>query len=115
MSIYLGSLKVKLAQYTQGLCDTYEKQTNILYKKGWTKYQVRFFGKMDSKKVKEGAELTASRHSCRCSASELFKEEILFDPESPLAKAMTASLVLVSPSTCKRTVDLQINIRTPTR
>lgn len=43
---------------------------------------------------------TASRHSCNCFASELSKEEIKFDPDNPFANAMTASFVLVSPSTC---------------
>lgn len=53
-------------------------------------------------KVERTVKHTASRHACSCLASELVKEEIKFDPESPLAKAMTASLVLVSPSTCSK-------------
>lgn len=76
----------------------------IPWEQAQTKLSRSLFDRMDGKEVKKVAELTASRQSCRCSASELFNEEILFDPESPLAKAMTASLVLVSPSTCKYTV-----------
>lgn len=69
-------------------------------------YQVNLFGRTTGKEVKESVELTASRHSCRCSDSELFKEEIMSDPESPLAKAITVSLVLVSPSTCRHVVEV---------
>lgn len=60
-------------------------------------------------KVERAVKHTASRHACSCLASELVKEEIKFDPESPLAKAMTASLVLVSPSTCSKSYRNQLH------
>lgn len=45
---------------------------------------------------------TTSRQACKCCASESSREDILFALERPLAKAMTQSLVLVSPSTCQK-------------
>lgn len=43
--------------------------------------------------------VTASRDDWSSLASWVSKEEILGAPDSPLAKAITVSLVLVSPST----------------
>ena len=45
---------------------------------------------------------TASRHAWSWIASSLSREDMQPSPDNPLAKAITVSLVLVSPSTCSK-------------
>lgn len=82
----------------------------ITWKESFVKILVIHKGIKVMRSSLKGLQHTASRQACRSLASVLSNEDILFDPESPLAKAMTASLVLVSPSTCRMHIEILFRI-----
>lgn len=79
--------------------------SNKAFDKNWTRT-------LRTEKTKEYMiKLTASRQAWSWWDSWLLREEIFFDPDTPLAKAIMVSLVLVSPSTFQNNIKTIVRLK----